>query len=125
MTLTRLTAAREAEIRAAATGGPFTTPVDMDAAALELLAEIAALREELEDARNTVLNERGEGEPPEPGWVYNRDGGEWEHDDLRMWVQEVDVNQWEWGRWDCDESGTSPTARQGMKDATKYAKEHP
>lgn len=45
----------------------------------EARSEVEKLRAEKEELRLTLLNERGEGEPPVPGWTWA--DGAWDHDD--------------------------------------------
>lgn len=84
------------------------------------LTEIDRLTAAMVEAEATIANERGEGEPPTPGWNY--DAGEWVHPDATVSPVVVTAlggsvrRRWEWGT--VDKAGQRDTARAAMRAAT-------
>lgn len=84
------------------------------------LAEVDRLTAALAEAEATLANERGEGDPPTPGWKY--DAGEWVHPDATVSPVVATAlggsvrRRWEWGT--ADKAGQRDTARAAMRAAT-------
>lgn len=99
-------------------GGPWLTAISKEAAmsVIAVVDEVHELRAALKDAQEALANEHGRGTPPRPGWTYNAETGEWEHAELRLWVNRgyKDQPAWSWGRWDEDDSGGGDSARECM-----------
>ena len=80
---------------------------------------------ELAELRLTLLNERGQGEPPSPGWAWEADFtspgcGAWVDHSWCGWACPIDGGGWEWGSGGGDPDGETPTAREAMRDATAH-----
>ena len=114
---------------------------DRDALAADLRAareEVERLRAELAEAQATLANERGEGEPPVPGFVFAGHAGErcaWQRVDgpvgtyVTREIDNMGRVRWQWAviedRYGTDQSprfrdlarGYEPTARSAMRAA--------
>jgi hypothetical protein len=105
-----------------------------------LTAEVERLRGELAEAQATLANERGEGEPPVPGFLFTGNAGErsaWCSVDgpvgayVTREIGNMGRVRWQWAviedRYGSDESprfrdlarGYEPTARAAIRAATK------
>jgi hypothetical protein len=105
-----------------------------------LTAEVERLRGELAEAQATLANERGEGEPPVPGFLFTGNAGErsaWCSVDgpvgayVTREIGNMGRVRWQWAviedRYGSDESprfrdlarGYEPTARAAMRAAAK------
>jgi hypothetical protein len=86
---------------------------------------VRALYAERDDLAATLANERGEGEPPSPGWTYSHSQGRWSHPDGRWvwrnaWLRLADGTdciRWGWERLGPSAEGREVTARAAMKAA--------
>lgn len=116
---------------------------DRDAIAADLRAaqaEVERLRAELAEAQATLANERGEGEPPVPGFVFTGHAGErctWQRVDgpvgtyVTREIDNMGRVRWQWAviedRYGTDQSprfrdlarGYEPTARAAIRAAAK------
>lgn len=78
---------------------------------------VAAALRDLAEARATLENERGEGEPPVPGWSYA--DGCWSDGQWRVWPSaEHSVVEWNADRG-IGEIMVRPTARAAMRAASE------
>ena len=121
---------------------PPHTPLedDLSADVMRLLAVVDALTARLAEAEATLANERGEGEPPVPGWTSCRsrydDGSRNGTPRIEWYCNEGRVvralNGWHWAsclhedmvyhRGEFTRSGTAPTAREAIRLASDAAR---
>lgn len=102
---------------------------ELDCYLRDALAAVDILTARLAESEATLLNERGEGDPPSEGWEWDGDGGQW----VRFVSESVGVayvsrsgSGWAWeADYGTDGEGPHPTARAAMKAADAATREVP
>ena len=87
-----------------------------------LIGDIEALLARVAELEAELANERGEGEPPSAGWIYEDDAGRrWTRPGWTVYRLDDGVD-WQYSR-DHGDWVSAPTARAAMKAADVKAKE--